>query len=176
MHALSKTGNAASRTISLMLSLFIFPTNSFAELAKMKGASRYIGTCTNRDSRISSDVDHNTIPCDANVTALHFDDGYTSVQFDISSKTNKQKQSISFVGPRWFNIDDTHMTMVIDQVVFLSQPGGSMIKKPYSGFCFMTLDKPSGSVQQQRCEYIVGNMYNIFELYDIKERNYVDMH
>lgn len=146
---------------------------TFAEPAKLKGVSNYVGKCSIVNNVNSKANNINSYSCDPEVSALHFLDGYTSVQFRASNNDNKI-MTVAFVGPRWFRLDDLHTSMVVDQVIFSSGFDRPALQKPYSGFCMFQFDKPDGQITRYRCEYLSRDEFSIFELSEITSRIYHD--
>ena len=143
-------------------------TEVSAEEAKIVSGQHYIGTCTYSSSDKVKGINQTSIPCDPNLRVLHYSDHFTLMQFGRSADGGKDKITIAFVGPQWLALDDLHMSMVIDDVLFTNLSNNSQIKRKYSGFCLITLEAPgSDNIVSHRCEYLSGADFNVFTLNNI---------
>ncbi len=92
---------------------------------------------------------------------------YTSLQFHSVGANGKEFGKVAFVGPRWTQVDDTHSSMVLEQVVVARLPNGPMNATAQSGFCLFTLkskDDAHDNPNMIYCEYNMGKKSYIYML------------
>jgi len=149
----------------------IISGSAYADTARIHSVGTVTGTCVNFFSNKVAGVDKQSISCDSTVSVLHFEDGYTSIQFKSQKNSGGAMTATSFIGPHWVNTDNAHIDMVVDQVVIATLPSGARFdKNTYSGFCLLTLDSSgSNSYIVYRCEYLSGVDFNIFTLTNITD-------
>ena len=159
---------------------------ALAQPRQVRSASEYVGTCRNIDSKLSEELNFEAHPCDSYVLTSHFADGHTGIQFNLISQVGNRKRSISFAGPIWYQVDEIHKTMVIEEVVMgttaldpkslsYTTPNEPFTTNHYSGFCLLTSEPSNGPVSNVLCQYLTGSYCIIFRLDDITSRTHIDV-
>jgi hypothetical protein len=110
--------------------------------------------------------------CRTTVDALTFVDGFTSIQFHAVDQNDKDTEMVAFIGPRWTQVDETHTSMVIEQVLATAPNPKSLNPITASGFCLFatkTSEDPYDKPIKIYCEYNTRNSSRIFILDNISD-------
>jgi hypothetical protein len=138
------------------------------EPAKPVSATTYTGECHRFD--VVKSVARGE--CRTTVDSLTFVDGFTSIQFHAVDQNDKDTEIVAFIGPRWTQVDETHTSMVIEQVLATAPNPKSLNPITASGFCLFTTktsEDPYDKPIKIYCEYNARNSSRIFILDNISD-------
>jgi hypothetical protein len=108
--------------------------------------------------------------CRSDVASLRYSDGFTSVQFHATDQKGSDTETVTFIGPRWTQVDDTRAAMVIDQIMVTQPRPKSLAPVSASGFCLYerkAAEDPVDKPVRIYCEYNTRNSARIFVLDDV---------
>jgi hypothetical protein len=165
---------AQSNSSVLRMGLFIavvllgFGSRGHGEPVRPVSATTYTGECHRFD------IVKNVVrgKCRSTVDSMTFVDGFTSIQFHAFDQNDKDTEIVAFIGPRWTQVDETHTSMVIEQVLATAPNPKSLNPIAASGFCLFATKTAEDSYDKPMkiyCEYNTRNSSRIFILDNISD-------